>query len=152
MREAAALLGAEKAPPLSVSAALELYWTLAKDKTLGKSEDQLRRWKNPRVKAVKNFIAVVGDKAIHDITGDDMLDFRNWWMERLEEEDLTANSANKDLIHLGDVLKTVNRMKRLGLVLPLSDLSFKEGDAKKRPPFSVKWIKESFSRRALWTG
>ncbi|WP_444451456.1 tyrosine-type recombinase/integrase [Rhodobacter capsulatus] len=142
MREAAALLGAEKAPPLSVSAALELYWTLAKDKTLGKSEDQLRRWKNPRVKAVKNFIAVVGDKAIHDITGDDMLDFRNWWMERLEEEDLTPNSANKDLIHLGDVLKTVNRMKRLGLVLPLSDLSFKEGDAKKRPPFSVKWIKE----------
>jgi hypothetical protein len=31
----------------------------------------------------------------------------------------TANSANKDLIHLGDVLKTVNTMKRLGLALPL---------------------------------
>jgi len=40
------------------------------------------------------------------------------------------------------VLRTVNRMKRLGLVLPLTDLSFKEGDSKKRPPFSVKWIKE----------
>jgi integrase len=142
MLEAAALLGGAKEPPLTVSKALELYWTLAKDKTFGKSEDQLRRWKNPRIKAIKNLIAVIGDKAIQDITGDDMLDFRNWWMERLEEEDLTPNSANKDLIHLGEVLKTVNRMKRLGLVLPLTDLSFKEGDSKKRPPFSTKWITE----------
>ncbi|MDO9581848.1 MAG: tyrosine-type recombinase/integrase [Desulfomicrobium sp.] len=140
--DAAALLGGAKEPPLTVSKALEHYWTLAKDKTLGKSEDQLRRWKNPRKKAVANFIAVVGDKAIKDITGDDMLDFRNWWMERLEEEELTPNSANKDLIHLGDILKTVNRMKRLGLVLPLTDLAFKEADAKKRPPFSTTWIKE----------
>jgi integrase len=85
---------------------------------------------------------VVGDKAIHEITGDDMLDFRSWWMERLEEEDLTPNSANKDLIHLGEVLKTVNRMKRLGLVLPLTDLSFKEGEARKRPPFSAGWIRD----------
>ena len=152
MVEAAALLGGAKAPPLTVSRALDLYWTLARDKTLGKSEDQLRRWKNPRVKAVKNFIAVVGDKAIRDITGDDMLDFRNWWMERLEEEDLTPNSANKDLIHLGDVLKTVNRMKRLGLVLPLTDLSFKEGDSKKRPPFSTGWIREKLLARGALNG
>lgn len=145
MLEASALLGGAKEPALTVSKALELYWTLAKDKTLGKSEDQLRRWKNPRLKAVKNFIAVVGDKAMKDISGDDMLDFRNWWMERLEEEDLTPNSANKDLIHLGDILKTVNRMKRLGLVLPLTDLSFKESDAKVRPPFSAKWIKEKLA-------
>jgi hypothetical protein len=94
MLEASALLGGAKEPALTVSKALELYWTLAKDKTLGKSEDQLRRWKNPRLKAVKNFIAVVGDKAMKDISGDDMLDFRNWWMERLEEEDLTPNSGS----------------------------------------------------------
>lgn len=61
---------------------------------------------------------------------------------RLQEEELTANAANKDLTHIGDVLKTVNRMKRLGLVLPLSDLSFKEGEAKKRPRFSEKWVRE----------
>ena len=142
MLDAVAMIGGVKEQPITVSRALDLYWSLAKDKTLGESDDQLRRWKNPRIKSVKNFVAVVGDKAIKDITGDDMLDFRNWWMERLEEEDLTPNSANKDLIHLGDILKTVNRMKRLGLVLPLSDLAFTEGEAKTRPPFSVKWIKE----------
>lgn len=140
MRDAAALLGTAKEPVITVSRALDLYWGLAADKTLGKSKDQVRRWENPLKKAIKNFVDVIGDKALSEITGDDMLDFRGWWLERLEVENLTPNSANKDLIHLGSVLKTVNRMKRLGLVLPLSDLSFKEGEAKQRPSFSDSWI------------
>jgi integrase len=71
-----------------------------------------------------------------------MLDFRQWWVERVEAEGLTPNSANKDLIHFSDVLKTVNRMKRLGLALPLSDLALKEGEKRQRPPFSNVWITE----------
>lgn len=142
MREAAAVLGGVPEPQITVTRALDLYWGLAADKAIGKSDDQLRRWKNPRVKAVRNFVEVIGDKALPDITGDDMLDFRGWWLEKLESDGLTPNSANKDLIHLGDVLRTVNRMKRLGLVLPLSDLSFKEGEARQRPPFSESWIKD----------
>lgn len=142
MRETAAIMGGVGEPPITVTRALELYWGLVADKTLGKSPDQLRRWENPRKKAVANFVDVIGDKAIGDITGDDMLDFRTWWFERIQSEDLTPNSGNKDLIHLGDVLKTVNRMKRLGLVLPLSDLSFKEGEAQQRPPFSESWIRD----------
>ncbi|MFB9148965.1 tyrosine-type recombinase/integrase [Roseovarius ramblicola] len=118
-----------------------MYWDLTADQLRGKSDDQVRRWKNPRIKAIKNFVAVIGDKPLADITGDDMLDFRGWWLERMEAQDLTANSANKDLIHLGNVLKTVNKMKRLNLVLPLSDLSFKEGEARQRPPFSTGWIR-----------
>lgn len=140
-KEAAAILGGAAEPQITVSRALELYWTLAADQARGKSEDQMRRWKNPRKKAVANFIGVVGDKALADISGDDMLDFRQWWIEKLEAEELTPNSANKDLIHLGSVLKTINKLKRLGLVLPLSDLSFKEGEQRQRPPFSVEWIK-----------
>lgn len=138
---AEAILGGASEPPITVSRALELYWSMAKDKILKKSPDQLRCWQNPRKKAVSNFIKVVSDKPIKDISGDDMLDFRDWWMERLDLEDLTPNSANKDLIHLGSVLKTVNQKKRLGLVLPLSDLSFSESNPGTRPPFSTDWIK-----------
>ncbi|RMA44106.1 DUF6538 domain-containing protein [Rhodophyticola porphyridii] len=139
--EAAALLGTVAEPRITVSKALELYWGLAKEKTLGKSEDQLRRWEAPRKKAVKNFVAVVGNKEIANITRDDMLDFRQHWLDRIEAGEVTANSANKDLIHLGDVLKTVNTMKRLGLSLPLGELSFKEGEKLTRPPFSEGWIR-----------
>jgi hypothetical protein len=41
--EAAALLGGAKEPAITVTRALDLYWSLAADKTRGKSEDQLRR-------------------------------------------------------------------------------------------------------------
>lgn len=138
--EAAALLGTAPEPRITVTKALQLFWTLARAKTFGKSEDQLRRWEAPRKKAVKNFVAVVGDKEIANITRDDMLDFRQHWLDRIEAGEVTQNSANKDLIHLGDVLKTVNTMKRLGLSLPFGELSFKEGEARTRPPFSDEWI------------
>lgn len=140
--EAAALLGAVPEPRITVTKALDLYWTLAREKTFGKSEDQLRRWEAPRNKAIKNFVAIVGDKDIANITRDDMLDFRQYWLDRIEAGEVTANSANKDLIHFGDVLKTVNTMKRLGLNLPLGELSFKEGEARTRPPFSDDWIEK----------
>ncbi|WP_273691163.1 tyrosine-type recombinase/integrase [Ketogulonicigenium vulgare] len=140
--DAEAILGIVPPPSMTVSGALDAFWTLAKDRTLGKSEDQLRRWRNPRLKAVNNFIAVIGDKPIDAITADDMLDFRAWWVERIQQEELTPNSANKDLGHLGDVFNTVNKLKRLGLSLPLGDLKLKQADAKTRPPFSTPWIRE----------
>jgi integrase len=137
----AAILGGVEEPPITVNRALELFWTLAKDRSLGKSEDQIRRWKNPRIKAINNLVGVIGDKQLATITADDMLDFRQWWVERLETEGLTPNSANKDLTHIADTLRTVVRMKKLGIVLPLSDLAFKGGEKRSRPPFSAEWIK-----------
>jgi hypothetical protein len=144
--QAAAVLGTKQPPVLTVTQALETYWTLAKDKTFGKSEDQKRRWENPRKKAVRNFVSIVGDKPMNEISADDMLEFRSYWQERIETGGLTANSANKDLIHLGEILKTVNKMKRLGLDLPLDGLAFKEGEKSERPPFSDDWIRTRLLR------
>lgn len=149
---AAAFLGGAKPPTFTVQQAVDLYWDLSKDKTLGKSADQLRRWRNPLLKAVKNFVGVVGDKAIAEITGDDMLDFRSWWVDRVEEEGLSPDSANKEFVHLGVVLKTVNRLKRLGLVFPLSDLALKKGEKGLRPPFSDAWIKERLLKPGALAG
>lgn len=140
--EAAAVLGGAKEPPLTVTKALEAYWDLAREKTLGMSPDQFRRWRNPRIKAVKNFVDVVGDKPIARITGDDMLDYRRWWLDRIEAGEVQPDSYNKDLVHLGDVLKTVNGLKRLGLVLPLTDLAIRKGENRTRLPFSDIWIRD----------
>ena len=142
MKEAEAALGAVPKPKLTLSQCLKEFWKLAADRTVGKSEDQIRRWRNPRIKAIKNLIDVIGDQEIAALTADDMLDFREWWMDRIRTEGLTPNSANKDLIHIGNVLRTVNKMKRLGLDLPFSDLSIKEGEKKTRPAFSTDWIKD----------
>lgn len=141
LKEAEALLGALPDPGIKISSALDMFWQLTISEMNGKSSDQVRRAMNPVNKAFKNLIAVIGDKRIDTITRHDMLDFRDWWTERLEKEDLTTNSANKDLTHIGKVLKRVNELKRLGVDLPLGGLAFKQGEAERRPPFSSEWIR-----------
>ena len=119
---------------LTVSEALKANWELTPDQVRGKSPDQRRRWVNPRKKAIHNFIKVVGDVPMSQITRNVMLNFRTWWMERIVEENLTPNSANKDFIHLSNAMKTVNDLKRLGCDLPLHGLALKEDDKRERLP------------------
>jgi len=140
-KEAAALLGAEDEPRVTVSRALSFYWALAKAKSLGKSPAQIRKWENPIKQAIRDFIEVVGDKPMSEITRDDVRAFRDWWLERVETEDLHPSTANKNMDHFGKVLKLVNEEKRLGLSLPLGKLRLEEGEKNTRPPFSVAWIK-----------
>ena len=139
---AAAVLGTVSQPDITLSRALEMFWQLARDRTQGKSDDQIRRWKNPRIKAMRNLIANVGDKPLHKLERQDMLDFRDWWLDKMTDEGLTPNSANKDLTHIGDILKTVNSKKRLDLALPLGDLTIKGGRKNQRPSFSEAWIRD----------
>lgn len=137
----AALLGTVTAPQLTLSAALERFWSEARDKTKGMSPDQVRRWKNPRIKAFNNFIGRVGDKPIEEITREDMLTFRNWWADRIDAEGMAANSGNKDIINLSKTLKDIVKRLQLPIVLPLGDLLFEKDKRPRRPPFSEEWIK-----------
>lgn len=141
-RETAAIMGGIEVPKITLTKALDLYWNLARDETLKKSADQIRRWRNPKIKAISNLIAVCGDKPIDALNRDDMLEFRDWWVERVETEGLTSSSANKDFGHVATVLKAVNERKQLGLALPVAGLSLKKGEATVRPPFSDHWIKD----------
>lgn len=102
-----AILGGVRQPKMVLSAALTRFWEISKGRLLHKSADQQRKWKNPRIKAVKNFIRLIGDKEISLITRDDILRFRDWWIERIETENKNTGSANKDIIHLKNVIETI---------------------------------------------
>jgi len=119
---------------------------------LGKSENQIKRWRNPYKKAIANFISVVGDKSLAKITREDMLTFRQFWFKRMKNDGLTANNANKDLIHLCSIFKNVNEMKGLNIDLPIHGLSFKEGEAKQRPSFSQDWIQDKLRAKGALDG
>jgi len=136
------ILGTAQTPRMTLSKALDVYWQLAADKTRGKSKDQIRRWKNPRMKAFRNLIDLIGDVAMDEIAADDMLEFRDWWWRKINDEDLTPNSANKDFTHMTSTLRMVNQMKRLGLILSLDGLAFAEGEKGTRAPFSEMWIRD----------
>jgi site-specific recombinase XerD len=139
-----ATLGLESPPQITLAGALEAYWPLARDKIRGKSEDQLRRWRNPRIKAIRNLVEVVGDIPLSELTRDHMLDFRDWWLDEIDRKDLTPNTANKDFSHLSGTFKLVDEKKRLGLEIgPLmASLRLNEGEKRHRPPFSEQWIRE----------
>lgn len=147
--EAAAILGAVNEPGLTIEKALEVFWQHEADREIGKSADQIRRWRNPKIKAVKNLIAQISNKELSAITRTDMLKFRDWWRDKMKAEGLVANSANKDLIHIGHILRTAN--ERLALDLTdhlrkiLENLSFKDekDESRDREPFSERWIRET---------
>ncbi|WP_420857387.1 integrase [Marivivens marinus] len=136
-------LGTARAPEITVSRALKAFWDLAADRTLGKNTDQIRRWENPRKKAVANFIKAVGDIRIDHISADDMLDWKEWWLDRVRSGEVTAGTANKDFVYFGDIMETVNQGKRLGLALPVRGWNIRNReDRPERPAFSTDWIKE----------
>lgn len=137
-----ALLGGVAQPGLTVRQALEEFWKITVDQTRGKTEDQVRRWQNPRKKAVENFVAVIGDKELKALTRADARKFRDWWNDQIDKKGLSANSANKDFTHLSHTFKTVIDALGLELASPLSGLRIKATPKAQRKAFSAAWIKE----------
>lgn len=143
-----AVTGREERAAVLLSSLPERYFEIARADIVGKSDDQVRRWKNPRLKAFRNLVAQVGDKDLNKITRDDALNFRDWWQDRLVSEGKTPNSANKDFSYINSTLAKIIDHERLAIDNPFVGLKFKE-KKKHRPPFSVSWIRENFTLEAL---
>jgi integrase len=141
-QDAEALLGAAKAPEITVTRALDLYWEVEGIRAAGKSDDQIRRWRNPRIKAIRNFVEQMGDLVITDITTETLFDFRAWWGKRILAGGVKHNSANKDFVYVTSTLRAVARAKGIALEFSTDGLAFKEKEKGTRPSFSVEWIRE----------
>src|SRR5690606_37088209 len=76
--QVASVLGGYGEPALAIRQALDKFWGYTKDRILNKAPDQVRKWKNPRKRAVNNFVKVVGNKPITEISREDILKFRDW--------------------------------------------------------------------------
>ena len=112
---AAAVLGGAARPALRLSGLFAAYEQLAGDRLIGKSPDQVRKWRNPRLRAIANAISVLGDKGLAELTRHDALEFRAWWIDRVRDEGYDQGSANKDLGHIGAMILLVDESWRLGL-------------------------------------
>ena len=111
-------LGGKEQLDIRLGQVLEKYWILTQDRILNKSDNQIRKWRNPRIKAVESFIAVVGNKALKAVTKDDITKFRNHWIERVRDESKNPDSANKDFIHLKAVLEAVVEHEDITIDVP----------------------------------
>ncbi|MGB0747561.1 MAG: hypothetical protein ACPGO3_02355 [Magnetospiraceae bacterium] len=139
---ARALVGTVPPPALTIRGALEDYWRLSADRNIGKNADQIRRWKNPRIKAVNNLVVVLdrGDFPLASVTRDDALTFRAWWIDRMRDEGLTADSANKDIGCLSHMVRTVSEGLRLGLDNVFAGLRVEDSAPQSRDSFEPDYV------------
>lgn len=147
-----ALIGAHPPPPVLLSDALAEFFVLTSDRLVGKSDGQIRRWRLPRERAVRNFVSAVGDRAVDAIGRQDALTFRSWWQERITTKSLDPSTANKDFGHLSDVFRTWSELKGRQLENPFARLRFKEKASREAAPFSADWIADRLLAPAALDG
>ncbi len=136
-----ALLGLLDLPTLRLSNALDEFYKLTRDKIRSKSDDQVRKWKAPRLKAINNMIALVGDKGVTEVTRTDALVLRAWWQDRVIDEDYDPDSANKDFGHLAQIFDTLNDALQLGISKPFGNMRLEADEKTTKVPFTAKELK-----------
>ncbi|MDH7911355.1 tyrosine-type recombinase/integrase [Winogradskyella sp. SYSU M77433] len=140
-----ALLGKETHTQSNVllSQALERFWKYSKPTLMNKNPDQQRKWKNPRIKAVNNFIQQVNDKPIDEITNLDLVKFRDWWLKRMKTDGIKADTVNKDFTHLKGVLEIVATHEQINLDVDkiFKKIHIKETDRQTRKSYPTKFIR-----------
>lgn len=121
-----AVLGGAVEPELKLSSVFELFYEISKGQLRNKSPLQLRHWKTVRKSAISNFISVVGDKKLIDLTRNDGLAFRDYWLERMAAENKAPNTANKQFGFLQNITRTVLEHYQLDFIPIFSGLRFNE--------------------------
>lgn len=141
-KQVEAALGGKEESEITLLQALGMFWNLSKDKVMGKTEFQIRKWKNPRRKAVENFVALRGNKPVKHINRDDIIVFRDWWIDRIKDEKKNADTANKNLLHLKSVLETVSGHLKIDLDIEhlFRKVLLKVKRTKTRFPFTIEQI------------
>lgn len=136
------VLGGHGEPELTVKQTLTKFWAYSKERILNKSPDQVRKWKSPRNRAINNFIDVVGNKSVTKLTRDDVIKFRDWWLVRIKEGNMSTETANKDFIHVKDIIETVAENLRLQIDTKhlFKKIILKDRFATKRLPLTTQEI------------
>ncbi|MBI1203002.1 MAG: integrase [Rhodopseudomonas sp.] len=138
----AALLGAQPQPSFKLSNLFTEYEAATKDETAPFSRNQLRIWRNSRMRVVKEFVEIAGDKPVADLTHNDAIDYREWWRDRVVAGEANAGSANKSMGMLSRMLKEMSIRHRLNLPEIFKGLRLKAGPNNVRSPFETDFIQQ----------
>jgi integrase len=136
----AALLGTVKRPAFPLSKLFEEYEAMTQDEVKDFSPNQLRVWRNSRMRAVENFVSVVDDKPVNEVTADDAIDYAEWWRDRVINDDVAVKSANKDIGQLSRMLKDVSIRRRLNIPEIFKGLRLRGQTERSRMPFETEFI------------
>lgn len=103
-----AMLGAVPQPQIMLS---DLWTKYAEHSTLtfeGMSANQMREHRVPRERAVAYAVGAIGDKALAEITRQDVLKYRQWWETKIKAEKLKADTLNRSFSDIKGILTVID--------------------------------------------
>lgn len=142
--EVAALLGGVEKPAFRLSGLLDEYEAINRASLTQMSPDQVRKWRNQKRWAADSVVEILGDKALHEISRTDLLDFRDRWQDRVVRGTVEIATANKAIGNVCKMLRTVDQTHRLGLPVIFSGLRIAGGKDGKRTAFTPEFVQTRF--------
>jgi integrase len=145
-----ALLGLIDEPKVSVNQAFDVYLKeVMPAELVNKSEHQREDWEKVKRRAVNNFIEVVGDIPIGEITREQARKFYSFWLARVAPErgrpTHSASSGNRDVGNMRQLFRLYHsHIGQKDRPNPFDDLAFAEKIKRSRPPFKVEWLQKEF--------
>jgi integrase len=137
-----AALGAVEKPPIMLSSLFTEYEQTQRIALSKMSPDQVRKWTSAKKRAVEILIEQKGDKPLHQLSRDDALSYSDWWEDRVLTEGIGAGTANKNISHIGGMLRAVNKRLKLGLDDVFAATRIEGGRDGQRAPFAVEFIRD----------
>lgn len=147
-KDAEAFLGGVEIPKVSISRALEIYFEeIALDEQLYKSEHQKYQWRKVKKRSIAYFIDHVDDIAISEITREQALSYKKYWVKRMTPSDpsvksITASTANRNIGNIRALYREY--FKHIGEETrdnPFRNINFAAKTKTEVPPFENDWIK-----------
>jgi len=151
-KDAQSVLGLGEKPFITMKEARDIYFEHEMGNLVDRSDNQLRKWKNPRKRAVKNFMAVIGDIPLDNINRENILSYRNWWVSRIQSGDnLSPNTANKEFGFIRQILRsaTDNCGVDINVDILFRKINLKDENTRSRYPFETSYIKNVLLNRGL---
>lgn len=142
-KEVAALLGGEPRPIIMLSDLVGEFEEINRAALAQKSENQLRKWRNPRALAVENLKKIITDKPLGQITRADALLFRKWWQDRIIADGVEIATANKNIAYISKMLKAVARSHQLNLPPVFADLRIEGATERQRAAFDPAFVQDN---------
>lgn len=137
-----AVFGMVSPPSLDLRELFDEFESLMKASIKDLSADQLRKWRNPKKRAITNLITVVGNKPLTQITRADALDFQRWWQDRVIVEGVEIETANKDIGHLNKMLKKVEHSHQVGIGPIFAQMRIEGGTTGQRVAFDPAFVQD----------
>ncbi len=138
-----AVLGGVDRPSIPLSGCIEKFWPLCADRLSRKSDHQVKKWKNARLRAINNFIEIVGDKDMTNVSRKDILKFQQHWLKLIEKKNYKGDTANKQFSHVKDIISTVAHSEDIEIdIETLFKNIYLEDNYTPRPSFEAKFVQE----------